>query len=149
MEELFGKIKEYVNMDTEISTAEFTAYYKEVVDKLVADFDKLTDEELFQAKTITSIVSGNAATRSKRKGADAKKFRKMQEKSSFWADAIEYRLKKSGISEEDIAGRSAEMEKRLHGAEDAAEANAESAADTVITAEANAETAAAEKAEAQ
>ncbi|MCL1805594.1 MAG: hypothetical protein FWG28_06305 [Clostridiales bacterium] len=141
MEELFAKIKEYVNMDTEISTAEFSAYYKKVIDKLVADFDKLSEEELFQAKAIASIVSGNAATRSKRKDADAKKFRKMQEKSSFWADAIEYRLKKSGLSEDDVAKGSAEVEAKLHGsgaAEEEDASAAEAAADAGTEAEAGA-----------
>ena len=119
MEELFAKIREYVNMDTEISTGEFLEYYKKVIDKLVKDFEQLTDDELFQAKMIASIMSANAATRSKRKNADAKKFKKIQEKSKFWADAIEYRLKKSGLSEGDITERSAALEKALHDAESA------------------------------
>ena len=113
MEKLFEKIKEYVGMDTEISATEFMEYHKKVIDKLVADFDKLTEEELFQAKTITSIMAANAATRGKRRDADAKKFKKMNEKSKFWADAIEFRLKKSGLSEEEIASRSSAIEEGM------------------------------------
>ena len=113
MESLYEKMKEYVKMDTEISAAEFLDYYKQVMDKLVADFDQLTEDELFQAKTITSIMSANAATRGKRRDANAKKFKKVNEKSKFWTDAIEYHLKKSGLSKEMIAERSAALEKEM------------------------------------
>ncbi|MDR0468576.1 MAG: hypothetical protein LBH09_01210 [Peptococcaceae bacterium] len=113
MEQLFEKMKEYVKMDTEISTEEFMEDYKKVIDKLVADFDQLTEEEQFKARAIVSIMSGNAANRAKRKDADTKKFRKAQEKSQFWVDAIEYRLKKSGLSEDEIKERADGIEKEM------------------------------------
>jgi hypothetical protein len=113
MEQLYEKIKEYVKMDTEISTEEFMEYYKKVIDKLVADFDQLTEDEQFKARAIASVLSGNAAARAKRKDADSKKFKKAQEKSKFWVDAIEYRLKKAGLSESDISERAAAIEKEM------------------------------------
>ena len=113
MESLFEKIKEYVKMDGEISAEEFLEYYTNVMEKLTADFDQLTEEELFQAKTITSIMASNAAARGKRKDENVKKFKKIKEKSNFWAGAVEYRLKKAGFSEAEIAERSAEMEKDM------------------------------------
>ncbi len=113
MENLFGKMKEYVKMDTEISTEEFLEYYKKVMDKLQSDFESLTEEELFQAKIVTSIMSGNASTRQKRKDGDAKKFKKIQEKSSFWTKAIDYKLKKSGLSEQEIEERTGAIEKEM------------------------------------
>lgn len=113
MEQLFAKIKEYVKMDTEISTEEFLEYYQKVIEKLTADFDQLTEDELFQAKTIASIMSANAAAREKRKNADKKKFKKIREKSGFWADAIEYRLKKSGLGDDQIRERTAQIEKEM------------------------------------
>ena len=113
MESLFEKIKEYVKMDEEISAAEFLEYYGKVMEKLTADFNQLTEDELFQAKTITSIVSANAAARGKRKDENTKKFKKINEKCKFWADAIEYRLKKTGLSKSEIADRSAAMEKEM------------------------------------
>jgi hypothetical protein len=114
MENFVEKIREYVNMEGEISPGEFQGFYKDVMEKLTADFEKLSEEELFQANAIVSIVSTNANVRGKRKGPDAKKFRKMHEKSKFWADAIEYRLKKSGLNEGQIKERKAEMEKSLY-----------------------------------
>jgi len=113
MEGLYNKIQEYVKMDTEISAEEFLSYYKDVMDMLAADFEQLTEEGLFQAKIITSILSANAETRGKRRTAETKKFRKIHEKSKFWADAITYRLKKSGLSEDAIKERTAAMEKEM------------------------------------
>ena len=113
MEELFSKIKGYVKMDTEISAEEFMGYYKAVIDKLTADFEKMTEDEMLKAKIITSIVAANAATRAKRKTADSKKFKKAHEKSNFWTGAIDYRLTKSGLSEEEISRRSKELEDTL------------------------------------
>jgi hypothetical protein len=106
-------MKEYVKMEEQISSEEFLAYYKQVMDKLQLDFEQLTENELFQAKIITTIMSGNAASRQKKKGADVKKFRKIGEKTKFWEKAIEYKLKKSGLSEADIKNRSADLEKEM------------------------------------
>jgi len=113
MEALYDKIREYVNMDTEISAEEFFDYYKMVIDKLTSDYDDMTEDDLFRGKMIAAIVSSNAASRAKRKDANAKKFKKAYEKSKFWADAIEYRLKKSGLSEDEISERSAALEKEM------------------------------------
>ena len=113
MENLFEKIKEYVKMDEEISAEEFLDYSTSVIKKLTADFDQLTEDELFQAKAITSILAANAATRGKRRDANAKKFKKINEKSTFWSGAVEYRLKKSGLSEAEISERSAAIEKDM------------------------------------
>ena len=113
MENLFDKIKEYVNMDTEISAVEFQEYYKQVMDKLATDFEQLTQDGLLQAKVITSIMSANAAGRSKKKTADTKRFKKISEKSRFWSGAITYRLKKSGLSDKEIEQRAGVWEKTL------------------------------------
>ncbi|MCL1849150.1 MAG: hypothetical protein FWF83_05720 [Clostridiales bacterium] len=114
MESLFAKMEEFVKMESEISATEFQEYYKSVMAKLTADFENLTEDELFRGKIITSIMSANAGARAKRKNADAKKFKKINEKSSFWADAIDYRLKKSGLSEDEIGERTEAIEKEMH-----------------------------------
>lgn len=102
MEELYLKIKEYVSMDTEISPGEFQSYYTVVMKKLTDDFEELSVDELIKARFVTTIMSANAASRGKRKDAHAKKFRKISEKSNFWAGAIEYKLNKMGVSDEEI-----------------------------------------------
>ena len=102
MEALFDKMKVYTKMEEEISAEEFQAYFKSVMDKLQKDFDALSQEELIWGKIIVSVMAGNAANRQKRKDADSKKFKKIQEKCKFWSDAIVYRLKKNGLSEKEI-----------------------------------------------
>ena len=110
MESLYAKMKEYTKMDTEISAAEFFEYYKQVMEELAGDFGNFTETDLFQGKAVTSIMAANAAARAKRKNADAKKFKKIHEKSKFWADAMDYRLKKMGFSEEEIGKRVAALD---------------------------------------
>ena len=113
MDALFAKMKDYVKMDTEITAEEFQAYYKQVIDRLQEGFDAMAEDTLLQGKIITTIMSSNAGVRGKRKNNDAKKFRKMQEKSKFWTDAIDYRLKKMGLSESDIEERTAALDKEM------------------------------------
>jgi hypothetical protein len=102
MDELFEKMSEYVKMTEEISTAEFVEYYQKVIERLQLDYDNMTEETLLKAKLITTILAGNSASRKGRKDQDAKKYKKMHEKSVFWSNAIEYRLKHMGLSAADI-----------------------------------------------
>ena len=113
MEALFEKMKEYVKMDTEISAAEFQEYYQQVMDGLQKNFDKLEEEELLKAKIVATIMAGNAGNRRAKKDADAKKFKKIQEKSSFWANAIEYKLKKMGLNPHEIEEKTAALEEAM------------------------------------
>ena len=113
MEVLFEKMREYVKMDDEIGTEEFVEYYQKVMDSLQKDFDQMEEEALLKAKIVVSIMAGNAGTRRARKNADAKKFKKIQEKSSFWANAIEYKLKKMGLSAAEIEEKSGAIEEAM------------------------------------
>lgn len=102
MEQHFQKLKEYLNMDTEIPFDEFEVYYKEVITYLQGNFESLEHATLIKARYITSIISGNASNRAGRKGSQAKKYRKMADKCDFWADSIKYRLLQEGLTEEQI-----------------------------------------------
>lgn len=102
MEALLTKMKEYLEMDTEIPYGEFNEYYQQVMGYLQASYDKMENEDLFKAKYILSIVSSNAAGRAQRKGPESKKYNKISEKTSFWGKAISYRLEKSGLSSKEI-----------------------------------------------
>lgn len=113
MQGLFEKMREYVKMDTEISTEEFVEYYQKVMEVLQKSFDDLSQEELLKGKIIVSIMAGNAGTRRARRNADSKKFKKIQEKSSFWATAIEYRLQKQGLSAGEIEEKSRALEEAM------------------------------------
>jgi Xaa-Pro aminopeptidase len=95
-------MKEYVNMEEELEFSLFSAYYQDVMNCLQADYQDLTGDELVQAQAICSIMRDNAQVRAVKKDANRKKFQKMQEKSNFWQEAIEERLKKEGMSEDEL-----------------------------------------------
>lgn len=102
MDNLLEKMKEYLKMDTEIPFSEFTAYYNELIKSLQSGYEGMENKELFQAKYILTIVASNARNRAQRKGPESKKYKKMGDKCSFWSDAINYRLVKSGLSQQEI-----------------------------------------------
>ncbi len=95
MEELLTRMQGFLQMDGELDAAEFNAYYKDVMDFLQRDFGELDQDGLVKMYTVTSIMGMNAMDRSARKDADAKKFKKISEKSGFWHEAIAYKLEKS------------------------------------------------------
>lgn len=103
MEVLVEKLKTYLHMDAELSVEEFSAYYKELVAYLTAEFENMDQEALLQARYICSIVQANASDRAKQSKVTTKAFKKMSSKCSFWSDAISFRLQKHlGLSQADI-----------------------------------------------
>lgn len=108
MESLLAKMREYLQMDTEIDFAEFTAYYQQLMDMMTANYDSMGKDDLCKAKFILMIVSTNSESRALRKGTAAKKYKKIKEKTSFWSEAINYRLLKEGMAQQEI---DAELEK--------------------------------------
>lgn len=101
LEEFVKKMKEYLAMDTEIDFQEFEHYYRQLVDYLNADYQSLAAEDLLKLRYILSVVSANAAGRGARKDKNVKKYRKIEEKTNFWHDAITYKLKKECAYTED------------------------------------------------
>lgn len=102
MEKLFLQMKEFLSMDSEISFKEFEAYYKELMTFLKEELENLSQEEVLQAVFILGTISSNAAERATRKGPEAKKYKKMAQKAEFWLDALNFRLKGQGMTQEDI-----------------------------------------------
>ena len=102
MEALFEKLKEYLHMDTEIPFEEFSAYYRSLMDILNGQYQSLGREDCLQARYICSIVQANADSRTKQSKTNAKVYKKMSGKCSFWADAIAYRLRQEGMSQGEI-----------------------------------------------
>lgn len=109
METHFEKLKEYLKMDVELPFKEFESYYKEITGFLQKNFETMEQTDLIKAKYIATIVSGNASDRAKRKEKEFKKYRKMAEKSDFWADAIEFRLLQDGMTEEELEAAEEEI----------------------------------------
>ncbi|MEG1477996.1 MAG: hypothetical protein RSC20_00570 [Clostridiales bacterium] len=94
MEKIIAKIKEYLAMDSEIEFKEFEDYYKTLIEKLNKDFKELKEEELLQMRYVLNTVTINAENRAARKDKYMKKFRKIADKTKFWAEAIAHKLKK-------------------------------------------------------
>lgn len=118
MENLTAKLKEYLSMDTEIEFKEFQGYYNAIIDKLNKDYQSLTEEELLTIRYILNTVAINADNRSARKDKYVKKFRKMADKTKFWADAISLKLKKEmGYTDASIEEADERIDKEMRPAE--------------------------------
>jgi hypothetical protein len=105
MQELFDKMKEYLNMETEISFEEFDGYYKKVVAFLNDNWTQLNEEETIHMLFILDNLKSNAEDRAKRKLKEAKKYAKMAQRSEIWATALIRRLREFGLSDEEIGKR--------------------------------------------
>lgn len=110
MDSYFEKIKEYLKMDTEIPYDEFAAFYADVMENLNKNFPELDQDALIKGRFVCSILQANSGERAKRKTPVAKKYKKMMEKSEFWAGAIKHRLIKDGMTSLEID----EADKALH-----------------------------------
>ena len=102
MDSMLVKMREYLEMETEIAFEEFKDYYEQVINHLQNSYDDMTNDELFTAKFILDIVSSNSKSRAMKKGPESKKYKKYAEKTSFWSEAIGFRLKNAGLSQEEI-----------------------------------------------
>ncbi len=105
MQELFDKMKEYLSMDTEISFEEFDKYYKEVLDFLNGEWEKLNEDESMQMVFILDNLKSNSEDRAKRKTKEAKKYKKISERTGIWVNAMLKRLRDFGLSDEEIGKR--------------------------------------------
>ena len=94
MESIVTKLKEYLAMDSEIEFSEFQDYYNKVLEKLNQDYQKLTEDELLKIRYVLNTIAVNAENRWARKDKYVKKYKKMADKTRFWADAIAHKLKK-------------------------------------------------------
>ncbi|AEF95306.1 hypothetical protein Desca_2479 [Desulfotomaculum nigrificans CO-1-SRB] len=112
MEKYFEKMKEYLNMDSEISYEEFNDYYSQVIAFLNDNYQHLSNDETVKARFILSILVSNSQERAKKYKPLSKKYRKIAEKSNFWAEALTYQLLKRGMTKQQII----QAEKELHDA---------------------------------
>lgn len=89
-------------MESELPYDEFSRYFQDYTDYLSNSYEQFDQDTCVKAKFLASILHANSADRSKRKGPLAKKYRKMGEKSKLWTDALNYRLLKTGMSQQEI-----------------------------------------------
>ena len=104
-EEMYQQMQEYLKMTELLPLEEFNAYYRKAMDFLQLNYQALSQDQQLKMKAICAIVSQNSAGRAHLDKMNRKKFQKIEEKSKFWTNAIELRLKKEGLSQEDIETR--------------------------------------------
>lgn len=101
MQAIIDKMNGFLKMDTELEFSEFSQYYKDVMDLLQKGYQNMGQDELVKMAAVLQIVAANALDRSNKKDSNAKKFKKMVEKSQFWFSAIEMREQKEfGMSKQ-------------------------------------------------
>ncbi|MBQ1251898.1 MAG: hypothetical protein IIY02_03175 [Firmicutes bacterium] len=94
MESIKAKLKEYLAMDHELAFGEFNEYYNEVMAELNGNYQGYDAENLLSMRYVLSTVCINAQNWSLRKDKNAKKYKKIADKTRFWVDAITYKLTK-------------------------------------------------------
>ncbi len=102
MEKLFEQLKGYLGLDTEISFDEFSGYYKDLIQTLNKTFEEMDQDSRLKARYACSIVQANAESRIKRDKKNAKAYKKIIEKTAFWSNAINFRLLKEGMTQDEI-----------------------------------------------
>jgi hypothetical protein len=102
MEKLFEQLKTYLKMDSEIPYEEFIAYYETVLDCFTKEYQEFDIYTLSKGRYMASIINANAVSRAKRKGANAKKYKKIADKMNLWAGALNYRLLENGLTQQEI-----------------------------------------------
>lgn len=106
MEALYEKIQQYLNMDEEISFQEFSDYYKQIIEHLGHHSESFNEENLWKALFIVENVMSNANARaSEKKGSEAKKYKKMAERTQLWARNLVDRIYELGYTDEQINER--------------------------------------------
>ncbi|ADY56154.1 hypothetical protein Sgly_1857 [Syntrophobotulus glycolicus DSM 8271] len=102
MKEIMAKLKEYLQMETEIPFGEFKSYYEQVIKELNGTFQDMDQKNCFDARYTCLIIQGNADARAKTDKGNMKQFKKISAKCAFWIEAIDYRLQKDGLTTDDI-----------------------------------------------
>ncbi|NLL51096.1 MAG: hypothetical protein GX248_00115 [Peptococcaceae bacterium] len=114
MEEKMAKLKEYLQMETEIPFEEFKEYYTGVINLLNKEYNEMDQAKCLQARYICTIVQANAESRATRSKANSKAFKKMAAKCAFWVEAIDYRLqKKEGLTRSFIETAMSEINRSM------------------------------------
>ncbi len=110
MQDLYVKIHKYLNMDEEIAFEEFDQFYKQVTKYFSENAENLVEEDIWKGLFIIENLMSNADSRSKEvKGSKQKKYKKMSERSSLWAQNFAGRLYSKGYTEDQLNERFEQM----------------------------------------
>jgi hypothetical protein len=113
MEEKMSKLKEYLQMETELPFEEFKEYYSSLMEQLNSEYNEMDQPTCLKSRFICSIVKSNAESRSHKNKINGKAFKKMASKCGFWMEAIDYRLKKEGLTQAKIELEMSEINNKM------------------------------------
>jgi hypothetical protein len=102
MDKLFEQLKGFLHMETEIPFDEFSEYYKSLIETLNSSFEGMDQDMRLKARYACSIVQANADSRAQRSKVNTKAYKKISSKCTFWMDAINFRLIKEGMTQQEI-----------------------------------------------
>lgn len=110
MQQLYEKIHEYLIMDEEITFEEFDQFYKTVLKYFSEKSEDLAEADVWKGLFIIENIMSNAEGRIKEeKGSKQKKYKKMKDRASLWAQNFAGKLYKLGYTEEQLNERFEEM----------------------------------------
>ncbi|HJV45886.1 MAG TPA: hypothetical protein VJ824_09195 [Bacillota bacterium] len=109
IESFFNKMLEFLKMENEIEYKEFSDYYKEVLAELDANWKEYSQEQGLQALFIMDNLKSNSDSRVTRKFPDAKKYKKISERTQVWVEALFVRLVQLGMNDKEIQAKIEEM----------------------------------------
>jgi hypothetical protein len=119
METIKAKLKEYLAMEHELDFNEFNEYYNTIMAELNEHYQEFKEDALLDMRYVLNTVAVNAQMWGSRKSQNSKKYKKIHEKTKFWAEAITYKLKKEfGYDNDKIDAADEKIDAQLRPKED-------------------------------
>ncbi|MBP1933516.1 hypothetical protein [Ammoniphilus resinae] len=109
IQSLYDKMLEYLKMDTEIDFKEFNDYYKTVLEELEKNYKEYDQEKGIQALFVMDNLKTNSDSRLTRKFPEAKKYKKISERSKVWVEALFLHLLQHGMTDKEIQAKIEEL----------------------------------------
>ena len=110
MEDIYKEMHSYLNMEEVISLEEFDGYYKKVLAYFDEHNEAFDEDQLWKGIFISENLLANAESRAESgKKKEAKKFNKIGQRMSLWAQNLSARILAKGYTEEQMKERYEKM----------------------------------------
>ncbi|MFB5661540.1 hypothetical protein [Alteribacillus sp. HJP-4] len=111
MDQYYEQVQIYLNMDEEIEFTEFRKYYQDVIKALDGQAEDFREEDLWKSLFVVESIMSNAENRAKtvKKSSEAKKYKKMAERTKYYAQHFTKRLHDLGYDQDQIAEKFEKM----------------------------------------
>lgn len=102
---LYEKMLGYLKMEEEIPFQEFDQYYRDTLQELEKNYTNYDQEQGLNALFIMDNLKTNSDSRIQRKFAEAKKYKKISQRTQIWIEALFTHLIKLGMTDKQIRER--------------------------------------------